>query len=135
MQPNTIEYSSIDKIDEELKKLNCVYVVTDVCNREDFHNKTNNVMYSVKRIPMGYGKVQYRVRGSKVWKKEYSICKKCDGDHYIIYGCCSGRDCGCMGQPVGMTNCQECNPKGELPPEGSTKGYAPYIEYTERVEE
>ena len=39
-------------------------------------------------------------------------CKECHGDNYILQGCCSGRECGCMGQPVSITNCKQCNPKG-----------------------
>ncbi len=30
-----------------------------------------------------------------------------DGIEFIT--CCSGRECGCMGQPVAATNCKECN--------------------------
>jgi len=39
-------------------------------------------------------------------------CKDCWGDNYILQGCCSGQECGCMGQPVSMTNCEKCNPDG-----------------------
>lgn len=40
-------------------------------------------------------------------------CKECHGDNYILIGCCSGRECGCMGQPVQLTNCNKCNPDGD----------------------
>lgn len=41
-----------------------------------------------------------------------SECKDCQGDNFILLGCCNGRDCGCMGGPVQVTNCKKCNPNG-----------------------
>lgn len=43
-----------------------------------------------------------------------SSCKECKGDNYVLLGCCNGQECGCMGQPVALTNCTQCNPKGEM---------------------
>jgi len=58
-------------------------------------------------------------------------CNKCDGDNYILLGCCSGHECGCMGQPVQMTNCKLCNPKGDadLPENENFREYAEHVEY------
>lgn len=39
-------------------------------------------------------------------------CEYCYGEGFNLVYCCSGRDCGCMGQPVQFTNCIVCNPKG-----------------------
>lgn len=36
-----------------------------------------------------------------------------DGIEFIT--CCSGRECGCMGQPVAATNCKECNKENREP--------------------
>ena len=37
-------------------------------------------------------------------------CNKCGGTGYLMVGCCSGFECGCMGLPVGLGDC-ECNNK------------------------
>ena len=58
-----------------------------------------------------------------------SGCKKCNDEHYILLGCCSGQMCGCMGQPVSMTNCDECNPDGDKPLGDYVKEYAERVEY------
>ena len=62
-----------------------------------------------------------------------SNCKKCNDEHYILSGCCSGTMCGCMGKPVLMTNCIKCNPNGDKKPNGSAEEYAPFVEYIESV--
>ena len=56
-------------------------------------------------------------------------CDACGGDRYILHGCCSGRDCGCMGQPVLMTNCTECNPAGDAEVPVHMDIYARHVEY------
>lgn len=56
-------------------------------------------------------------------------CDKCYDDLYILHGCCSGRECGCMGQPVSMSNCVACNPLGDKEPAGNAKYYAELVEY------
>ena len=62
---------------------------------------------------------------------DIGVCKGCRDDKYILQGCCSGRDCGCMGQPVSMTNCKICNPDGsaELPNDENFRFYAEHVEY------
>ena len=42
-----------------------------------------------------------------------SRCKKCDDQNYVVLSCCSGHECGCMGQPVQITNCVDCNPEAD----------------------
>ena len=36
-------------------------------------------------------------------------CKDCDIDGFRFISCCSDHGCGCMGQPVQITNCLSCN--------------------------
>ncbi len=43
------------------------------------------------------------------------FCIDCQDEHYVLIGCCDGRECGCMGQPVQMTNCKKCNPNNDKP--------------------
>ncbi len=59
------------------------------------------------------------------------MCDKCQDDHYILHGCCSGlaNECGCMGQPVLITNCKECNPKGDMPMGEYVQQYAEHVEF------
>jgi hypothetical protein len=62
-------------------------------------------------------------------KDKCPSCGTCDDDHYILHGCCSGRECGCMGQPVLMTNCADCNPNGDKPLGDGVACYAEHVEY------
>ena len=39
-----------------------------------------------------------------------SKCRSCNDDRYKLIACCSGQQCGCMGMPVQLSNCVECNP-------------------------
>lgn len=56
-------------------------------------------------------------------------CKECQNERYIIMGCCSGRECGCMGQPTSIANCKECNPLAQIPiSEALAKEYQ-HLEY------
>jgi len=56
-------------------------------------------------------------------------CKECRNERYIVLGCCSGRECGCMGQAVAIANCKECNPLAATPiSKGLEKEYG-YLEY------
>lgn len=55
-------------------------------------------------------------------------CSKCHDEHYILGGCCGGQECGCMGQPVSMSNCDQCNLD-------ESKSMGDYVrQYAERVE-
>ena len=56
-------------------------------------------------------------------------CKKCDGEGYILGGCCNGFECGCRGQPVSLTNCKACNPDASAPLSAYMAEYADYVEY------
>ena len=58
-----------------------------------------------------------------------SNCKECNGDGYVVLGCCSGRECGCMGRPVAVSNCKECNPLASLPMSESLKEESKHLEY------
>jgi len=60
---------------------------------------------------------------------EQDTCNACQGDRYILIGCCSGTDCGCMGHPVGHKNCPECNADGNADYEG---GYE-YFDHLEMM--
>lgn len=53
-------------------------------------------------------------------------CQKCGDDRYIPYGCCSGRECGCMGMAIGVDNCPECNPDGTAEPSEGLKESMPW---------
>ncbi len=54
--------------------------------------------------------------------------KKCtDGIELIT--CCSGRECGCMGQPVAATNCKECNKENREPTDEDVIHYLNYVEW------
>jgi hypothetical protein len=37
------------------------------------------------------------------------ICDKCKGDNYLPINCCSGAECGCMGQIIDYKPCDKCN--------------------------
>jgi hypothetical protein len=56
-------------------------------------------------------------------------CKECKNERYIVMGCCSGRECGCMGQPTSMANCKECNPLATIPMEEKLQEECKYLEY------
>ena len=43
-------------------------------------------------------------------------CLRCGGYRYELLGCCSGRECGCMGRPVDTVPCAVCNPSGTAEP-------------------
>lgn len=58
-----------------------------------------------------------------------SKCKTCGDEHYLLLGCCDGRECGCMGQPVQMTNCPDCNINGTKNVGDYTKYYSDKVEY------
>ncbi len=60
-------------------------------------------------------------------EQEYK-CRSCDDDHYILHGCCDGRECGCMGQPVSMSVCMDCNHDGKKEVSGYAAEYAHGIE-------
>lgn len=44
-----------------------------------------------------------------------SQCKQCGDDKYVPVFCCSGlpEECGCMGYPVDVRPCPDCNKDGE----------------------
>ena len=41
------------------------------------------------------------------------MCDVCGGYNYELLGCCSGHECGCMGQPVDTRPCPKCNADGK----------------------
>ena len=49
-------------------------------------------------------------------EKKSDECDKCYGYNYELLGCCSGHECGCMGQPVDAKPCPKCNADGEKKP-------------------
>jgi len=57
-------------------------------------------------------------------------CEQCQGERYMLQGCCSGIECGCMGMPVSVTNCTECNPEGTAEMSKELEARADYLEYT-----
>ncbi len=59
-------------------------------------------------------------------------CGYCGNDRYIVHGCCSGHECGCMGQPTIITNCVKCNPHGDLEPSKAISDQ-PYFKYLELI--
>lgn len=50
-----------------------------------------------------------------------------DGIEFIT--CCSGRECGCMGQPVAATNCKECNKENREPTDKQVIQEMQYLEW------
>jgi len=54
-------------------------------------------------------------------------CNKCGGYNYYLLGCCSGRECGCMGKPVDAKPCSECNQDGEKEPSDEAKENYPWF--------
>ena len=56
-------------------------------------------------------------------------CLECQDERYVLNGCCSGRECGCMGAPVSLSNCIKCNPKGDKDPGDTVKSWMEHVEY------
>ncbi|HEI8570795.1 TPA: hypothetical protein SLE56_001109 [Morganella morganii] len=54
--------------------------------------------------------------------------KKCT-DGIEIVGCCSSRDCGCMGFPVAAKNCEECNKENRPPTDKRVLELLNYVEW------
>ncbi|MGO2336729.1 hypothetical protein [Providencia sp.] len=50
-----------------------------------------------------------------------------DGIEFIT--CCSGREYGCMGQPVAATNCKECNKENREPTDEQVIQEMQYLEW------
>lgn len=40
------------------------------------------------------------------------VCQACKNDRVVLIGCCGGRECGCMGQPIDAKHCKACNISG-----------------------
>jgi len=59
-------------------------------------------------------------------------CKKCDVDGFRFIYCCSGRECGCMAQPVAITNCLGCNANNDK--SGTIAMLDPIAQHLEFVE-
>lgn len=57
-------------------------------------------------------------------------CPICAGEAYVLVGCCSGRECGCMGREVGFVNCYECNLDNSKPMGADTEAI-PSMKYLE----
>lgn len=62
-------------------------------------------------------------------------CIDCQDEHYILHGCCDGRECGCMAKPVLITNCVKCNPAGDKTMGEYVASWSSYIEYRHRETE
>jgi len=60
---------------------------------------------------------------------EVCDCENCNNERFILLGCCDGRMCGCMGQPVAMEPCEACNSDGKLEPAGYVAEFADHVEY------
>jgi len=56
-------------------------------------------------------------------------CLDCQDESYILLGCCDGRECGCRGGPVSITNCKSCNPKGDASMGEYVGSYEQHLEY------
>ncbi len=59
------------------------------------------------------------------------VCSYCGDEHYLLQGCCDGRECGCMGQPTAVSVCKRCNPDGKKEMGEYTESYAQYVEFIE----
>lgn len=59
-------------------------------------------------------------------------CDKCNSG-FVFFTCCSGRDCGCMGLPVQVTNCKFCN-KDNNKPDSNDLEIIKYIEILEWID-
>lgn len=55
------------------------------------------------------------------------FCNTCGGYNFELIGCCSGRECGCMGQPVDSQPCQECNRNCNKEPSEQAKQDYPWF--------
>jgi len=58
---------------------------------------------------------------------ESAYCTTCNGYNYELLGCCSGRECGCMGQPIDVKPCSKCNPDGSKEPTEEAKKDYPWF--------
>ena len=54
-------------------------------------------------------------------------CNTCSGYNFVLLGCCSGRECGCMGQPVESEPCKDCNKDGAKDPTQQAKQDYPWF--------
>ena len=59
------------------------------------------------------------------------LCSQCNGYNYELIGCCSGYECGCMGQPVDSEPCSKCNQDGEKDPSLQARRDWPWFFLTE----
>lgn len=60
------------------------------------------------------------------------LCAKCGGYNYELLGCCGGRECGCMGQPVDSKPCSKCNIDGNKEPSLQAQKDWPWFFLTEQ---
>lgn len=54
-------------------------------------------------------------------------CKKCNDDRYILVGCCSGFECGCMGRATDIKPCESCNENEQAPASDDLKQAYPFF--------
>lgn len=54
-------------------------------------------------------------------------CETCKDDKFILIGCCSGHMCVCLGMPVDIEPCKECNGSGELDASDDLKNSYPFF--------
>jgi hypothetical protein len=72
---------------------------------------------------------------NKITENTYA-CKKCRDDHYLMVGCCSGRECGCMGQPVDADPCPDCNQdESKLPSQDLKENFPFFFMTKEEIEQ
>lgn len=60
------------------------------------------------------------------------LCTTCGGYNYELLSCCSGHECGCMGQPVDSRPCSKCNSDGKREPSLQAQKDWPWFFLTEQ---
>ncbi|ENX48272.1 hypothetical protein F886_00073 [Acinetobacter sp. NIPH 542] len=58
-------------------------------------------------------------------------CDECQDTGIVFIGCCSGHQCGCMGQPVAAKKCKCCHPIDESKMTKVERFIFEYVEYLE----
>lgn len=59
-------------------------------------------------------------------------CNNCQDDNYVSVGCCSGYECGCMGQPIDVEPCNYCNKDEKKEPSDEFQKAYPYFFMTSK---
>lgn len=82
--------------------------------------------------------VYFNVENGKIWSRplddwarsftqESEACDTCRGANYLPEMCCSGHECGCLGRPIDVKPCPECNQHGHLEPSPELFAEFPYF--------